>query len=195
MSAKKLHWIGGHTSPRKAFGGLVDGAMVHAISDGTWGLSDGICEILRIVGKCDLVVSKWTAGHADLKRAEKLLRAKEVRSFRLMVDRSFETRAPDYCRLARELFGDGAIRVWSSHAKFCILSGGKFDVLYLTSANLNANKRLENHTVVAGGEVPAQYLEMVDDLFDLQVPGGAFGAGQKTAVRDMDTIYRARLAR
>ena len=85
MSANKLHWIGGHTSPRKAFGGLVDGAMVHAISDGTWGLSDGICEILRIVGKCDLVVSTRTAGHADLKRAEKMLRAKEVRSFRLGV--------------------------------------------------------------------------------------------------------------
>ena len=195
MSANKLHWIGGHTSPRKAFGGLVDGAMVHAISDGTWGLSDGICEILRIVGKCDLVVSTWTAAQADLRRSENLLRAKEVRSFRLLVDRSFQTRAPDYCRLARELFGDGAIRVWSSHAKFCIFSGGKFDVLYLTSANLNANKRLENHTVVAGGEVPAQYLEMVAELFDLQVPGGAFGAGQKTARRDMDTIYRARLAR
>ena len=86
----KLHWIGGHTSPRKAFGGLVDGAMVHAISDGTWGLSDGICEILRIVGKCDLVVSTWTAGHSELRRAEKLLRAKEVRSFRLMVDPSFQ---------------------------------------------------------------------------------------------------------
>ena len=124
-----------------------------------------------------------------------MLRAKEVRSFRLLVDRSFQTRTPDYCRLARELFGDGAIRVWSSHAKFCIFSGGKFDVLYLTSANLNANKRLENHTVVAGGEVPAQYLGMVAELFDLQVPGGAFVAGQKTARRDMDTIYRARLAR
>ena len=183
-----LHWIGGHTSPRKAFGGLVDGAMVHAISD-------GICEILRIVGKCDLVISTWTAGHAELRRAEQLLRAKEVRSLRLLVDRSFQTRAPDYCRLARELFGDGAIRVWSSHAKFCIFSGGRFDVLFLTSASLNANKRLENHTVVAGGEVPGEYLEMVAELFDLQVPGGAFGAGQKTAVRDMDTIYRARLAR
>ena len=39
MTTDKLHWIGGHGSPRKAFEGLVDGAMVHAISDGTWGLS------------------------------------------------------------------------------------------------------------------------------------------------------------
>ena len=187
-----MQWIGGHGSPRKAFEGLVEGATVHAISDGTWSLTDGLCEILRIVGKCDLAVSTWTAAQADLKRAERLLRSREVKSLRLMVDRSFQTRQPGYCALARKLFGDDAIRVWSSHAKFAIFSGGRFDVLYLTSANMNQNKRLENHTVVAGGVLPEQYLDMVEELFDIQASGAAFGAGQKTARRDMETIYRAR---
>ena len=132
-----MQWIGGHGSPRKAFEGLVDGSTVHAISDGTWSLTDGLCEILRIVGKRDLAVSTWTAAQADLKRAERLLRSREVKSLRLMVDRSFQTRQPGYCALARSLFGDDAIRVWSSHAKFAIFSGGSFDVLYLTSANMN----------------------------------------------------------
>ena len=36
-------------------------------------------------------------------------------------------------------------------------------------------------------------LHWIGGHFDLQVPGGASGAGQKTARRDMDTIYRARL--
>ena len=187
-----MQWIGGHGSPRKAFEGLVEGATVHAISDGTWSLTDGLCEILRIVGKCDLAVSTWTAAQADLKRAERLLRSREVKSLRLMVDRSFQTRQPGYCALARKLFGDDAIRVWSSHAKFAIFSGGRFDVLHLTSANMNQNKRLENHTVVAGGVLPEQYLDMVEELFDIQASGAAFGAGQKTARRDMETIYRAR---
>ena len=115
----------GHGSPRKAFEGLAEGATVHAISDGTWSLTDGLCEILRIVGKCDLAVSTWTAAQADLKRAERLLRAREVKSLRLMVDRSFQTRQPGYCALARKLFGDDAIRVWSSHAKFAVFSGGQ----------------------------------------------------------------------
>ena len=132
-----MQWIGGHGSPRKAFEGLVEGATVHAISDGTWSLTDGLCEILGIVGRCDLAVSTWTAAQADLKRAERLLRSREVKSLRLMVDRSFQTRQPGYCALARELFGDDAIRVWSSHAKFAVFSGGRFDVLYLTSANMN----------------------------------------------------------
>ena len=34
-----------------------------------------------------------------------------------MVDRSFQTRQPGYCALARSLFGDDAIRVWSSHKR------------------------------------------------------------------------------
>ena len=148
-----------------------------------------------IVGQSDLVIATWTASNADLTKAAGFLRDGRIQTMRLMVDRSFEGRQPRYCETMRALFGDKAIRVWSSHAKFCIFSGGKFDVLYLTSVNLNANKRLENHTVVAAGEVPAQYLGMVNELFNLQVPGGAFGTGQKTARRDMETIYRARLAR
>ena len=108
---------------------------------------------------------------------------------------TFQTRQPGYCALARKLFGDDAIRVWSSHAKLAIFSGGRFDVLYLTSANMNQNKRLENHTVVAGGVLPEQYLDMVEELFDIQASGAAFvplSSGQKTARRDMETIYRDR---
>ena len=51
---------------------------------------------------------------------------------------------------------------------------------------------MENHTVVAGGVLPAQYLDMVEELFEIQASGAAFGSGQKTARRDMETIYRAR---
>ena len=57
---------------------------------------------------------------------------------------------------------------------------------------MNQNKRLENHTVVAGGVLPEQYLDMVEELFEIQASGAAFGSGQKTARRDMQTIYRAR---
>ena len=42
---------------------------------------------------------------------------------------------------------------------------------------MNQNKRLENHTVVAGGVLPAQYLDMVEELFDIQASGKAFGSG------------------
>ena len=59
----------------------------------------------------------------------------------------------------------------------CSCSGGKLDVLYTTSANLNANKRLENFTLFAGGDMPREYLAAVEELWKLQRPGEAFDGG------------------
>ena len=63
--------------------------------------------------------------------------------------------------------------MWNSHAKFVLVLGGKIDVLYTTSANLNQNKRLENFTLFAGGDLPRQG----EDLWKLQRPGEGFEGG------------------
>ena len=89
----------------------------------------------------------------------------------------------------RALFGDGAIRIWSSHAKFSILTGGAFDVLYLTSANLNANRRLENFSLFAGGDLPGQYMALVTDMWAAQGDGEAFDS-PKLARRQQKHVQR-----
>ena len=48
------------------------------------------------------------------------------------------------------------------------------DVLYLTSANLNKNARLENFTVFCGGPLPCEYMALVEEMFAMQSPGEAF---------------------
>ena len=60
-----MNFIGAHTDPASAFSGLRRSAAVHGLSDGSWGLCDGISELLRIVGKSHLVISTWTASNAD----------------------------------------------------------------------------------------------------------------------------------
>ncbi len=157
--------------------GLADGCSIHGLSDGTWSLIDGIEELLDRCGPSDVTISTWTAANADIERAEGLLQDGRIKTLRLLVDRSFESRQPRYCGRARHLFGDQALRVWNSHAKFVLVLGGKLDVLYTTSANLNANKRLENFTLFAGGELPREYLAAVEELWTLQRPGEAFDGG------------------
>ncbi len=191
-SAAKMNWIGAHSSPQSAFDGLRDGATIHGLSNGEWSLSDGLAELLRLVGPSDLTISTWTASSADLSKARGFLENDRISSIRFLVDRSFEARQPVYCRTMRDLFGDEAIRVWSSHAKFSILTNGSYSVLYLTSANLNKNKRLENYTVIAGGELPGQYLEMVKEVFEAQNPGEAFGFGVRRARHDTETTLKRR---
>ena len=176
--ARETHWIGRNSAgPVEAFRGLKEGSSIYGLSDGTWSLIDGIEALLDLCGPSDVTIATWTAAHADLERAERLLGDGRIKTLRLLVDRSFEGRQPAYCIRARSLFGDQAIRVWNSHAKFCLLLGGELDVLYLTSANLNANKRLENYSVIAGGALPAEYLAAVEELWKIQKPGEAFDGG------------------
>lgn len=170
-------------NPRDSFGKIVEGTEIHGISNGNWSLSDGIRAILSTIGPSDLVISTWTAAVADLSKAARLLRDRKILSLRLLVDRSFESRQPKYCERARLEFGDEAIRVWSSHAKFTLLLNGAVDVLYLTSANLNQNARLENYSIYAGGPLPGEYLALVEELWIIQKPGEAFDGGSSCARR------------
>ena len=111
--------------PKRQFVDLKEGDSIHGMSDGSWSFTDGILALTQLTGKCDLIVSTWTAAAADIKRAHKLLEDGKFSSARFLVDRSFLTRQPRYCELLRERFGDEAIRVWSAHAKFCLLIGGQ----------------------------------------------------------------------
>ncbi len=175
---ERTAWVGRNSKgPSEAFEGLADGCSIHGLSDGTWSLIDGIEELLDRCGPSDVTVSTWTAANADIERAEGLLQDGRIKTLRLLVDRSFESRQPRYCGRARHLFGDQALRVWNSHAKFVLVLGGKLDVLYTTSANLNANKRLENFTLFAGGDLPGEYLAAVEELWKMQRPGEAFEGG------------------
>ena len=161
-------------TPRMAFDGIGPDTAVHGLTDGTWSMIDAIRELLRHTGPADLVVSTWTAAGSNIIDAERMLRSQAIRSLRLVVDRSFLTRQPKYCETARRLFGDDAIRVWSSHAKFCLILGNDVKILYLTSANLNKNPRIESFSIFQSDTLCADYLTLVDDLYRMQAPGEGF---------------------
>lgn len=169
--------------PRHAFAGLKDGDSIHGLTDGTWDFVAAIFAVSNLTGTSDVTISTWTAARADIARAHKMLTTARFRTMRFIVDRSFRTRQPEYCDLIRRTFGDDAIRVANSHAKFAVFTGGDLDALYLTSANLNRNRRIENFTLFVGGELPGEYLALVEDQFALQSPGEGFTdpkAGRRT---------------
>ena len=162
-------------SPRQLMEYIEDGANIHGLTYGDWSFSDSLVAIANRIGYCDVVISTWTVGSADLRKQETHLRTAKFRSLRMLVDRSFERRQPKYCATLRQAFGDDAIRVWDNHAKFAVLTGGEFDVLYETSANLNKNRRMESFTVFCGGDIPREYLEMVNEFYEIQTPGAIWG--------------------
>ena len=153
-------------SAKQAFKDFGPQKPLHGITDGTWYLIDGIWAICEKVGKSHVVISTWTAANADISSAESLLNMDKFLSLRFFVDRSFKTRQPDYYEKLVKTFGQDAVCFWSSHAKFALFTGGDFDVLYLTSANLNKNPRIENFSLITDGDVIKEYAEMVDKAFE-----------------------------
>ena len=160
------------------------------MTDGSWTLIDGISEILRQTGVADLVIATWTAAKADTRKAESLLQNGRIRSIRFLVDRSFQSRQPEYCALVRKTFGDDAVRVWNCHAKFCIFRSEKIRLLYLTSANLNRGLRVENFSIFRDAEIVDQYESLVENLFAEQKPGESF-AVPSLARKQTRKIFRS----
>ena len=161
---------------RLAFDGILDDDCdaIHGFFDGNWSLIDGIRELLRLAGPSRVTLSTWTAANADIRQAERLMRSKLITDLRLLVDRSFQTRQAAYCNSARMIFGDEAIRTWNSHAKFCIVQGAQLEFLLLSSANLNKNRRVENFSLMKQPALVADYLALVQTLFEMQPAGEGF---------------------
>ncbi|MCP3904770.1 MAG: hypothetical protein GY715_14175 [Planctomycetes bacterium] len=153
-------------SAHETIGELAHGSEIFCLTFGQFSLIDAIVEIVSQIGPTDLTIATWTAADAHLERAANLVASSDVRTFRMIVDRSFETRQPAYCHRMRELFGFDCIRFIRSHAKFALLRSDSFDVVIRTSMNLNENPRVEN-LEISEGRVFAEWVQrIVDSVFD-----------------------------
>jgi hypothetical protein len=158
---------------REAIGQLGPGCEVYVLTFGQFSLIDAMVAILEQTGPADVVMSTWTAAQADLRRSRELMRSAQIRSLRLMVDRSFLTRQPEYCASMRELFGDASIRTLRSHAKFLAIRNDRWNIAVRTSMNLNENPRLENIEISDDAGLCSFLWQVADDVFEEQ-PAGQF---------------------
>jgi len=152
-------------SAREAMGTLTHGQDVFILTYGQFSLIDLLVAILDQTGPADVTISTWTAADAHLERTADLLASAQVRSMRWIVDRSFETRQPDYCYHMRQMFGQDCIRAIRTHAKFLLVRNEKWDVVVRTSMNLNENPRLENAEVSESRDFAEFFQTVTDDLF------------------------------
>ena len=88
-----------------AIGDLTPGCEIFILTYGQFSLIDAIAALLKKTGPADVIMSTWTAGPEDLTTCANLLDGATITSFRMMVDRSFLTRQPGYCRRMIDLFG------------------------------------------------------------------------------------------
>jgi len=134
-------------SAKKTIGKLYKGCEIFGLTKGQFSLSDLIKAILDQTGPVKLQISTWTAAKADIKSAYNLLKSGNIQSVRFLVDQSFKTRQPEYCKFLLEMFGSDAVRMTRSHCKFVLIRNEEWNITVRTSMNLNKNPRLENFEV------------------------------------------------
>lgn len=168
----------------EAIGTLEPGCELFILTYGQFSLMDAVSALLAQTGPADVVLSTWTAGSADLTRCANLLEGAGVTSFRMVVDRSFLTRQPGYCRKMVDLFGSDCIRTWRGHAKFALIRNERWNLAVRTSMNLNTNPRMENLEISDDQEFAGFFGAVVDEVFREQEPGVMDGELPKLAAVD-----------
>ncbi len=154
------------STAREAIGEIEKGSDTYILTFGQFSLIDAMIVILDQTGPADVSISTWTAADAHLARSAELLESATIRSLRFIVDRSFESRQPEYCHHMRTLFGEDCIRAIRTHAKFMLIRSNQMDIVVRTSMNLNENPRLENIEISESAPFALFFQTIIDAIFD-----------------------------
>lgn len=114
---------------KEAIGPIRPGQDVFVLTFGQFSLIDVLIHVLDEIGPASVDISTWTAAHADVQRAADLMTAAAITKLRFVVDRSFETRQPEYCAHMRLLFGEDCIRATRTHCKFIVVRNERANVV------------------------------------------------------------------
>ena len=149
----------------EAIGEIRKGQDIYILTFGQFSLVDALVSILDQTGPAHVVISTWTAADAHLEHSAELVESADMLSLKMILDRSFETRQPQYVYHMKKLFGTECIRYIKSHAKFMLIRNAQYNIVVRTSMNLNENPRLENIEISESKEFADFFQAIVDDIF------------------------------
>lgn len=116
---------------------------VVGVNKGQFSMLDLITAVLDHVGAAEVVVSTWTPGVAEMDNVARMLNGGKITRFRLLVDRSFVTRHPEYIQRINSQFGQDTIRKTRTHMKVALIAAGDYRIVIRSSANFNTNPNIE----------------------------------------------------
>lgn len=136
----------------------------HFITMGQFSLMEFLAALIdRMKGPVDLHLMTWSAHEADLRDAYALLENGKLGKLRMIVDRSFPGRQPEYYAELLRLKGEQSVVLARCHAKGGVLVGADGQTLTInTSMNLNRNARWESGVVSSCHDVATMWLNAFD---------------------------------
>ena len=128
-------------------GDLYPGCEIYGFTKGQFCCIDILEHVLKQTGPADVTICTWSAASGDIRAAHRMLKMGNIKSLRFIVDFSFKSRKPQFCKELIDTFGADSIRVTSIHAKFMTVRSKDFNIVIRTSMNLNFNPRFENFEI------------------------------------------------
>lgn len=151
-------------SAAACIGELSKHCEIFGFTGGQFSLFDIVETVLAKTGPADVIISVWTAAGADTAKAKEFVMNGHIRKIRWLLDDSFLTRQPEYCKLLSDEFGD-CIRSMKIHCKFVVVQNEQWDFVVRTSMNLNHNPRTENFEISEDHEFAEFFRTFVDTVF------------------------------
>lgn len=148
---------------------------VDIATGGQFSIIDAIEAVLEYTGPADVTLATWTAAQFDLTQIEEQLVHGKIQNLRMIIDRSFVSRQPEFMRKVLERFGPGCVRATRTHAKFAVVHNDDWAVVLRTSMNLNHCSRMEYLQVTESRELANFWLQVSDAIFDETEEGTGSG--------------------
>lgn len=162
-----------------AIGELYPGCEIYGFTKGQFCCINILEHVLNQTGPAHVTICTWSAASGDIRAAHRMLKLGNIKSLRFVVDFSFKSRKPQFCKELLETFGPDAIRVTSIHAKFMTVKSNKFSLVIRTSMNLNFNPRFENFEISDDPGMMAFMDGVVDEIWRTQEPHEGFQSPSK----------------
>lgn len=152
----------------QAIGALKPGCEIYGFTKGQFSLIDVIEHCLNQTGPAHVFIATWSAAAGDIKRAHQFINNGKIKSLRFLVDYSFQSRKPDFCRQLVGAFGFDALRVTVTHAKYVMIRNEDWNLVIRTSMNLNFNPRFENFEISDDKALADFQQEIIDEIWSDQ---------------------------
>ena len=140
------------------------------LSSGAVGLVDLLDALLNYSGPAEVDVATWRFHEFDAGCILKWLVSGRITDVRWVLDPSILSRQREACEFVHKYFGDARVRTVSSHAKWLCIRNDKWDIVVLSSANLNKCIRIESFFIRENAKWAAVFVEIVDEIYDRQPP-------------------------
>lgn len=189
-SSREIRHLMAGESAAEAVGDLYPDCEIYGLTSGQFDLISIIEHCLDQIGPCRISIATWTAAGADLEYVWRLLDGGGFERVRFLVDASFYSRKPEWCRELIDVFGPDCIRATTSHAKFVTMVNDKWHLAIRTSMNLNRNKRMENFEISDDRKLTDYLEDVVENEFKRPLD---FSQGSRAVASGRGEIRRIEL--